>query len=146
MNIAIVFDSSTGTTASAARAMANILEGEGHHCQVQSVFQADPDVVSQADLICIGSWVKGIFVIMQHPTEGTMRFIDRLGDLTGKQALVFCTYKLAVGPTLRRMAQRLEKKGAQVVAQFKYRGLEPSNDFTAFSAALEQGKDKEHFT
>lgn len=65
-----------------------------------------------------------------------MRFIDRLGDLTGKQALVFCTYKLAVGPTLKRMAQRLEQKGAQVVAQFKYRGPTPGNEFVSFAASL----------
>lgn len=137
MNIAIVFDSSTGTTASAASTMANILEEQGHHCQVQSVFQADPDAASQADLICIGSWVKGIFVIMQHPTEETMRFIERLGDLTGKKALVFCTYKLAAGTTLKQMAQSLEKHGAQVVAQFQYRGPEPTTEFASFAASLE---------
>ena len=140
MNIAIVYDSSTGTTASAAKAMAQVFEKGGHHCQIQSVFQADPDEVSQADLICLGSWVKGIFVILQHPTEETMRFIDRLGDLTGKQALVFCTYKLAIGSTLRQMAQGLEQKGAQVVAQFKYRGPEPSNEFAAFAESFGQEK------
>lgn len=137
MNIAIVYDSSTGTTASAAKAMAQVFEEGGHQCHVQSVFRADPDEVSQADLICIGSWVKGIFVILQHPTEETMRFIDRLGDLSGKKALVFCTYKLAVGPTLRRMAQGLEQKGAQVVAQFKYRGPDPNSEFASFAASLE---------
>ncbi len=136
MNIAIVFDSSTGTTASAAQAMAKALEKQGHQCQIQSVFQADPDEVSQADLICIGSWVKGIFIVLQHPTEETMRFIDRLGDLTGKKALVFCTYKLAVGPTLKYMAQGLEQKGAQVVAQFRCRGPEPGSEFTSFAASL----------
>jgi flavodoxin len=136
MNIAIVYDSSTGTTASAAKTMANLFEEAGHACHVQSVFQADPAEVSQADLICVGSWVKGIFVIMQHPTEETMHFIDRLGDLTGKKALVFCTYKLAVGPTLKRMAQGLEQKGAQVVVQFKYRGPEPGSEFASFAASL----------
>jgi len=128
MNIAIVYDSSTGTTASAAKAMASLFEKAGHECHVQSIFQAD--------LICSGSWVKGIFVILQHPTEETMRFIDRLGDLTGKKALVFCTYKLAIGPTLKRMAQELEQKGAQVVAQFKYRGPVPGNEFTSFAVSL----------
>lgn len=136
MNIAIVYDSSTGTTENAAKAMANVLEGSGHQCKVQSVSRADPDEVSQADLICIGSWVKGIFVILQHPTDETMRFIDRLGNLTGKKALVFCTYKLAVGSTLQRMAQGLEQKGAQVVAQFKYRGPMPDSEFTSFAVSL----------
>ena len=85
MKIAIVYDSSTGTTAKAAQKMGKTLEEHGHQCRVQSVAQADPASVSEADLICVGSWVKGLFIIRQHPTEGTMRFIDQLGNLEGKQ-------------------------------------------------------------
>ena len=49
---------------------------------------------------------------------------------------MFATYKLAVGPTLKRMAQGLKQKGAQVVAQFKYRGPVPGNEFTSFAVSL----------
>ena len=136
MKIAIVYDSSTGTTAKAAETMGKTMEAHGHHCRVQSVAQADPAGVSEADLICVGSWVKGLFIIRQHPTEGTMRFIEQLGNLEGKQTVVFCTYKLAVGSTLRQMAQALEGKGAKVVGQFKYRGPEPNNKFASFAASL----------
>jgi flavodoxin len=136
MNISIVYDSSTGTTAKAAETMGNMLEKHGHQCRVQSLAQAEPANVSEADLICVGSWVKGLFIIRQHPTEGTMRFIEQLGNLEGKQTVVFCTYKLAVGSTLRQMAQALEGKGAKVVGQFKYRGPEPNNKFASFAASL----------
>ena len=136
MRIAIVYDSSTGTTAKAAETMGRMMEKQGHQCRVQSVAQADPATVSEADLICVGSWVKGLFIIRQHPTEGTMRFIDQLGNLEGKQTVVFCTYKLAVGSTMRQMAQALEGRGAQVVGQFKYRGPQPKNEFASFAASL----------
>ncbi len=136
MNIAIVYDSSTGTTAKAAGAMGKTMEEHGHRCRVQSVAQADPAVVSEADLICVGSWVKGLFIIRQHPTEGTMRFIERLGDLSGKNAIVFCTYKLAIGSTMSQMAKALEKKGAKVVGQYKYRGPEPNRTFASFARSL----------
>ncbi len=136
MNIAIIYDSSTGTTAKAAETMGKTFEELGHTCRVQSVTKADPADVSEADLICVGSWVKGLFIIRQHPTEGTMRFIEQLGNLEGKQTVVFCTYKLAVGSTLRQMAQALEGKGAKVVGQFKYRGREPNNKFASFAASL----------
>lgn len=136
MNIAIVYDSSTGTTAQAAEAMGTMMAAQGHQCSVQSWEQADPAAVSNADLICIGSWVKGLFVIMQHPTEAAMRFMERLGDLTGKQAVVFCTYKLASGSTLKQMARTLERKGAQVVGLFKYRSSEPNGDFASFAKSL----------
>lgn len=136
MNIEIVYDSSTGTTAKAAGAMGKTLEELGHQCRVQSVTQADPAGVSEADLICIGTWVKGLFIIMQHPTEGSMDFIDRLGNLAGKRAVVFCTYKLAAGSTLPQMAKALERKGANVVGQFKYRGAEPNSSFASFASSL----------
>lgn len=136
MNIAIVYDSSTGTTAKAAEAMGRAFEEKGHTCRVQSVFQADPSDVLEADLICVGSWVKGLFFIRQHPTEGTMRFIERLGDLSGKNAIVFCTYKSAIGSTLRQMAKALDGRGAKVVGQFKYRGPIPNSKFGSFAESL----------
>jgi len=136
MNIEIVYDSQTGTTAAAADAMCKKVEALGHQCRVQSVQQADPAEVSQADLICVGTWVKGLFIILQHPTDGTMQFIDQLDDLTGKRVVVFCTYKLAIGSTLRQMAQALERKGALVVGQFKYRGSEPSSAFDSWVSTL----------
>jgi flavodoxin len=136
MNIAIVYDSSTGTTAKAAQAMGKILEEQGHQCHVQRSVEADPAEVSQADLICIGSWIKGLFIIRQHPTEETMRFIEQLDNLSGKNAVVFCTYKLAIGSSLRQMANALEGQGANVVGQFKYRGPEPNSQFATYATSL----------
>jgi flavodoxin len=136
MKIAIVYDSSTGTTAQAAEAMGKTLEEHGHQCEVQKVSQADPAAVSEADLICVGSWVKGWFIIRQHPTARSMWFIDRLGNLEDKKAVVFCTYKLAIGSTLTKMAEALEGKGAKVVGRFKYRGPDPDSKFESFVASL----------
>jgi flavodoxin len=136
MNIEIVYDSNLGTTATAAQAMGKAFMAQGHQCRVQSIGKADPVEVANADLICIGSWVKGLFIIRQHPTEGTLHFINRLGDLKGKRAVVFCTYKIAAGSTLRQMAQALEKKGAVIVGQFKYRGPQPGTSFTNFAQSL----------
>ena len=136
MIIAIVYDSSTGTTAKAAEAMGKTLEAHGHQSRVQSVEHADPADVSEADLICIGSWVKGLFIILQRPTERSMQFIERLGNLTDKKAMVFCTYKVATGSTLPRMSKALEGKGAKVVGQFKYRGPEPNSEFAWLATSL----------
>jgi flavodoxin len=136
MKIAIVYDSSTGTTAKAAEAMGKTFKSNGHQVEVQSVASADPADVSAADLICVGAWVKGLFIIMQHPSPGAMQFIEGLGHLSGKKAVVFCTYKLATGSTLSKMSEALENKGAQVVGQFKYRGPEPSGAFATFASSL----------
>ena len=136
MNIAIVYDSSTGTTAKAAEAMGKTMEEHGHQCRVLSVAQADPVDVSEVDLICVGTWVKGLFIILQHPTAGSMQFIERLGNLADKKAVVFYTYKLATGSTLHQMTKALEGKGAKVVGQFRYRGPEPNSEFASFVTSL----------
>jgi flavodoxin len=136
MIIAIVYDSSTGTTAKAAEAMGKTLKANGHQCRVQSVAQADPADVAKADLICVGSWIKGLFIILQRPSAGSMQFIERLGNLAGKKAMVFCTYKVATGSALPRMSNALEGKGAKVVGQFKYRGPEPNSEFASFATSL----------
>lgn len=136
MKIEIVYDSSTGTTAAAAEAMSKIMEDAGHECRVQSVNKANPADVSEADLICVGSWVQGWFIIKQHPTPASMRFIRELGNLEGKKAVVFCTYKVAIGSTLEQMAAALENKGANVVGRFKYRGPEPDGKFVKFAKSL----------
>ena len=136
MNIAIVYDSSTGTTAKAAEAMGQLMEEQGLHCQVQSITEADPAKIAAADLICVGCWVKGLFIIRQHPTSGIMRFIERLGNLNGKRTVVFCTFKIAIGSTLHKMAEALEGNGAEVAGQFKFRGPEPNNKFASFVTSL----------
>ena len=136
MKVAIVYDSRTGTTAKAAEAMAKTLQDRGHQCRVQSVAEADPGEVSKADLICVGSWTQGLFILFQHATKESMQFIHRLGDLSGKKAIVFCTYKLATGKLLPSMANDLQSKGANVIGQFKYRGADPGSEFASFAATV----------
>ena len=104
MKVAIVFDSSTGRTRAAAEEMAEVGRAAGHECTVRSVQDADPTAVSAADAICVGSWCQGLFIVFQHATKATMDFIDSLDRLDGKPAAVFCTYKLAVGGMLPKMA------------------------------------------
>ncbi|NOH13886.1 MAG: hypothetical protein HND51_19765 [Chloroflexi bacterium] len=136
MHIAIVYDSSTGKTRKAAETMSTILEGHGHQCKVQSAYDADPAEVAKADLILLGGWVKGLFVIRQHPSDGAMWFIDQLGDMAGTKVALFCTYMLAAGSTLDQMVQPLEGKGAEIIGRFKYRGSEPDRAFASFAESL----------
>jgi flavodoxin len=122
VNVAIVFDSKTGTTKAAAEAMAELVRAAGHQCTVSPVQDADPATVSAADAICVGSWCKGLFFILQHATEATMDFIDGLPSLDGKPVAVFCTYKTAVGGMLSKMTASLQSRGAAVTGSFRSRG------------------------
>jgi len=119
MRVAIVYDSKTGTTKAAAEQMGEVTRAAGHECSVESIEDADPAEVSGADVICVGSWTKGLYVVFQGPTQATIDFIERLEALDGKQAAVFTTYAIAVGKTLEKMASPLEARGANVSGRFK---------------------------
>ena len=92
--------------------------------------------VSQADAICVGSWTKGLFIILQGPTPATLEFIDKLGPLGGKPAAVFVTYDLATGRTLGKMADRITARGAQVTSQFKSKGPTVAAGFGSWLKSL----------
>ncbi len=136
MRVAIVYDSSTGTTKAAAREMAEMVREAGHECSVESVAAADPAVVSDADAVCVGSWTKGLFVVGQRPTEASLDFIDRLGRLDGKPAAVFATYALAAGRTLKKLATPLERHGAEVTGRFKSKGPHAAAGFETWVHSL----------
>jgi len=136
MKVAIVFDSSTGRTKAAAEEMAQVARAAGHECTVHSVQDADPAEASTADALCVGSWCQGFFFVMQHATTATMDFIDRLDELGGKPAAVFCTYKTAVGGMLPKMAGRLERRGANVTGSFKSRGPYAAGGFKDWVESL----------
>jgi flavodoxin len=129
MNVAIVYDSSTGNTKAAAEQMAAAVREAGHDCTVESITQADPAEVAAADAICVGSWTKGLYVILQGPTTGTLDFIGRLGPLDGKPAAVFATYAIAIGRTLSKMSAALAAQGATVTGGFKSKGPKAADDF-----------------
>jgi len=136
MKVTIVYDSRTGTTRSAALAMGSLFEEHGHSASVRPVAEADPREVAASVLICVGSWTQGLFVVLQHATKATIAFIDRLTDIGGKPAVVFCTYKLATGSMLPRMAAAFEAKGARVIGQFRFRGPTPDVGFRALVSGL----------
>ncbi len=137
MRVAIVFDSATGTTRAAAEAMAELVRKAGHECTVTPVRDVDPESVSNADALCVGSWCKGLFFVRQRATEETMDFIDHLDDLDGKPVAVFCTYKTAVGRMLVEMAARLESRGAHVTGSFKSRGPQAAAGFGDWVESLQ---------
>ncbi len=136
MKISIIFDSQRGATRTAAGAMHDIFLAGGNTCETWSVQQADPSSAAEADLLCVGSWTQGLFVIGQHATKATMDFIERLPDLDGRRAVVFCTYRLATGALLPSMADALERRGADVIGQFQFRGPQPDSSFRSFAQTL----------
>ncbi|HSM32863.1 MAG TPA: flavodoxin domain-containing protein [Anaerolineae bacterium] len=138
MKVAIVYETHTGTTGAAAEAMAEVVRAAGHECTVESIFNADGRATARADAIVLGAWTKGYFIIMQHPSDGMMDFIASM-SITHKPVAVFTTYKLAIGSTLRQMANAAEAVGGKVTGMYRVKGPRVPEGFDAWVRSLDSG-------
>ena len=58
----------------------------------------DHHAIQAADLIVVGTWVHGAFIVGQAPWG--IGNIDALPAIAGKRAATFCTFALNPGKTL----------------------------------------------
>ena len=117
--------------------MGDAARAAGHECSVESIHDADPAQVTKADAVCVGELDQGTLRHRQSATPATMDFIERLGPLDGKPAVVFTTYDLAIGKTLRKMATSLKARGARVTGELKSKGPHAAGDFDAWLQILD---------
>ncbi len=114
MKAAILVESLTGNTWKAGELIAAHLQKENWTITGMSEVKS-PDYASiqDADIVFVGTWVHGIFVVGMAPFG-----IDRLRALPsmrGKKVVSFCTYALNPGKTLDVMGQTLNALGADVI-------------------------------
>jgi flavodoxin len=114
MQAVVIYESLTGNTRRAADLMRAALAPHGITvtavCPVNDV---DLRALQQASLVIIGSWTQGHFVIGMKPAG--MGKLRALPAISGKKAVVFCTYALNPGKVLDKMTSTIEDLGAQVV-------------------------------
>lgn len=113
MHVAIVYESLTGRTRRAAQLIAEGLTAAGATATVSPVTDPDYQSLAQADLVVVGGWVDGFFVVGQRP--GRAGRLRRMPAMRGKRAIVFCTYALDPGHTLEKLQRIVEEHGAEVL-------------------------------
>jgi len=118
---AIVYRSATGTTRRLAEEIGAHLGSRGITTTVQSVGECDPVSLSGADVVLLGCWTSGLFVVAQHPDEPWLAFVRDLPVLTGTRVGLFTTYKLATGSMFGRMQTALAGKADRIDLQLKSR-------------------------
>lgn len=119
MKVAVVYASRTGNTRRAADLIGAAIEDRGHTVSVQPVDDLDFKALADADLVVLGTWVAGHFVIGQKP--GDARRMARIPKLTGKQVAVFLTYAINPGPALAKFDRILTKEGANVIGGYAWK-------------------------
>ncbi len=114
MKATLLVESLTGHTWKAAELIAGNLAQEGWTITgLQALRQPDHQAIQRADVVLIGTWVHGAFLIGQAPWS--IGAIRALPALAGKQAATFCTFALNPGRTLDAMDRAVSGLGADVI-------------------------------
>jgi flavorubredoxin len=113
VNAVIIYESLTGNTRRAAELIAVALSKAGVITSICPVTQIDYQALSAADVVIVGSWTDGVFVVGQRP--GRANRIRALPVLDRKNCVVFCTYALNPGKTLAKLSRIMEERGARVL-------------------------------
>lgn len=113
MNAVVIFESLTGNTARAGRAIAAELTAAGVPTRAFPITAIDYQALADADLVIVGSWVDGLFVVGQRP--GRFGRIKGMPALAGKRAVVYLTYALDPGKALQKMSDAVAALGADVL-------------------------------
>ena len=115
MNVLVTYSSRSGNTERAAEYIGGEFASRDHEVLVRPWDGLDFAEVSAADLVCVGTWVHGLFVIGQHAAD-----TDRLAKmpmLWDKPVAAFMTYAINAGRAIDDMADFLETElGANVIA------------------------------
>jgi len=122
MKACVLYISRTGNTKRLAEAISELLKAP-----VFNIADApEPSVTQDFDLIVIGTPVMGM-----RPTPEVQSFVKRLPECTGKKTILFCTYAIKQGGTLKILEKELTQKGYINILNVSKRGLKPSKaDFT----------------
>jgi hypothetical protein len=113
MKAAVIYESMTGNTRSLAGKIGDELRSRGIETSVSPITNIDLQAVSEADLVFVGSWTDGLFLVGQKP--GRSGRLKAMPTLAGKKTVAFCTFALHPGHVVSKLTQILEHRGAEVI-------------------------------
>ena len=129
MKAAFLVESLTGNTWSAAELIADKLGQERWGITGMSSV-GDPDLASiqRAELVLIGTWTHGLFVVGQAPWA--LGGIANLPAMRGKTAACFLTFALNAGKSIDKLTRAVANTGADTIGglEIKRNHLEQHTD------------------
>jgi hypothetical protein len=109
----VIYESLTGNTARAGRAIAEVLTAKGLPTRAFPITKIDYQALADADLVIVGSWVDGLILVGQRP--GRLGRIKAMPALAGKRAVVYLTYAIDAGKALQKLSDAVAARGADVL-------------------------------
>lgn len=114
MKAAFLVESFTGNTWKAAEKIASKLAEERWSIiGMDKVGSPNLQAIQDADLMLIGTWVHGLFVVGQAPWAANK--ISNLPTMRGKRAATFLTFGLNPGNSAERLDDAVASCGARVI-------------------------------
>jgi flavodoxin len=136
VKVSIVYSTKTGRTKKASQQIHELLSQKGHTCELQNIKSADPESVLASDIIIIGCWTAGLIYILQHPQKEYFCFLKKISDLSQKKIILFCTYKIAIGKMLDKMARPILDKNASLLGSFRFKGDQVDEAFLTLADTI----------
>ena len=121
---AIVYCSATWTTAGLAEDIGRHLRERGVETRVAAFGEIDTESLAEVDLLFLGCWTNGWFVVNQHPEPAWVDWAQGLPRLDKPRVALFTTYKLATGSMFRRMRDALRDQAPRIELELKAKGRE----------------------
>jgi hypothetical protein len=115
MKVLVAYDSRKGTTRVVADRIGLVAQGTTADVTVSHVGAIAPGEAAGADVLFLGAWTHGLFVVGVGPSDGAVGWVQGLPSLTGTLGAVFCTYDLNPRGTLSLMSTLLRDKGVEVL-------------------------------
>jgi hypothetical protein len=109
----VIYESLTGHTQLVADRAAVEFERNGIETMVCSATFVDLQWLSESELVLVGSWVDGFFVVGQRP--GRVSRLHNLPAMANKRCVVFCTFALNPGKVIEKLTAIMEAHGAEVI-------------------------------
>ncbi|HTH05862.1 MAG TPA: hypothetical protein VL916_08325 [Ilumatobacteraceae bacterium] len=114
MKAALLVESLTGNTWKAAEEIGTKLSQERWSITgLSKVGSPDLSSIEQADIVLIGTWTHGFFVVGQQPWA--LGKIANLPTMRGKKAACFLTFALNAGKSIDKLSTAVGQTGAEVV-------------------------------
>jgi flavodoxin len=134
MNACVVYFSRTGNTKRLAQAIADTAKAP-----IRDIASTAPSTLENCDLLILGTPVEGA-----SPAKETVDFVENIPKVEGKKVILFCTYRLWKGSTLKILEQKLAAKGYETVLSFGKKGMKPDKeaDFSDVLGEIKKGLGK----
>ena len=131
----MLVESLTGNTWKAAELVGAKLQEAGWGITgLSRVREPDHHSIQQADLVLVGTWTHGLFVVGQGPFGASA--LAALPAMRSKKAAVFCTFALSPAKTLEKMTGIIAGRGADVIGGFAMNRRHLEKNAEEFAARL----------